>query len=83
MITLSQAYKLCDCDGAYLHPFGAGGISRTWLSDKQIRNCLDMKAIKVAKIGPRIDMSDGEFLGMCFEVVGITPEELFKVSMKN
>ena len=83
MITLSQAYKLCDCDGAYLHPTGTSGINRTWLSDRQIRNYLDMKAIKVMKIGPRIDMSDGEFMGMCFEVVGITSVELWKISMKN
>lgn len=83
MITLSQAYKLCDCDGAFLHPYGTHGINRAWLSDRKIRDYLDMKKIRVVKIGPRIDMNDGEFLGMCFEVVGITPEELFKVSMKN
>ena len=82
MITFSQAYKLCDCDGAYLRPKGTGSIHRTWLSDKKIRNCLDMRSIKVTRISPQIDMSDGEYMGMEFEVVGITAKELWMVSLK-
>ena len=83
MITLSQAYRLCECDGAYLHPIEKDNdTARIHLSDKQIREHLDMKAIQVTKIRPHIDPYDGEFFGMEFDVSGITREELLKLSWK-
>lgn len=83
MITMSKAYKLCGCDGVYLCPideheyFGA-----VWLSDKKIRENLDMKKIKVIRIYPHISISNGEYLGEEFFVTGITRKELRRILAK-
>lgn len=86
MITLSEAMRLCvsaKYTGAYLRPINESGpFARVWLSDKAIRNHLDMKKVKVVRIDPHIDMSDGEFMGMVFDVVGVTLPELQKLQFK-
>ena len=85
MITLIHAVRLCQLDDSeivWLRPKGARRIESSLLSVKNMKRRLNMRAVKVLHID--VDFGyDGEWNGWEFEVTGITPEELHKVSLKS
>lgn len=80
-MTLIEAYRMCECDGVYLHPLKSSNIDVEYLSDKKIRDRLDMKAIRVLKIRPKFSFY-GEFLGMEFDVSGVSAETLRHIAWR-
>lgn len=83
MITLSEAFRLCQIDEEHVWLRVFGEPERKdhffWVTD--VCNRFDTKKIKVIYILPKIDTSpayEGMFLGMCFVVTGISEDELIK-----
>ena len=81
MITLVQAFRLCDIrkdEIVSLRVYQAGLSGRSVpVMPEKVRRTLDMKQIKVHKIDTRFGY-DGDFLGFEFLVTGITEDALRK-----
>ena len=81
MITLIQAFRLCDIrkdEIVSLRVYQAGLFGRSVaVMPEKVRRVLDMKRIKVHKIDTRFGY-DGDFLGFEFLVTGITEDALRK-----
>ena len=75
MITLSEAFKVCDIDGEYLWFRATDNPRESYLIDEhKVRKLFDMKKVKVHKIC--LAFSYDDFYGWDFLVSGITSEEL-------
>ena len=69
MITLTEAFRLCNIRDDEIVHLRRRGENRTWsipYTGKEIRNKRDMKATKVVSITPHFCF--GEFEGMEFEI---------------
>ena len=86
MIPLSKAFRLCDIreEHVYLRVVGPGQ-NREYICfwAPRLRELVDMKKIRVLRINPRFQTYGDAFLGMSFEVVGISKEELRRLSHKE
>ena len=88
MITLSEAFRLCDVrdEPVYLrHVEESNSVWNTghYFWSKKIRDKLDMRKIRVIKIEPAFEHFGPEFIGWRFIVAGITPEELTRIEHKG
>ena len=84
MITLAEAFKLCDIkeENVYLrHVEESNSVwnSGHYFRSKKIRDKLDMRKIRVVKIEPAFEHFGPEFIGWRFVVAVITPEELTRI----
>lgn len=85
MITLSEAFRLCDIEDAEIvwlmnagaETYGLFG-GKHGVNARMIRNKTDMKKIEVHRISVQHDY-DGDFCGMVFVVNGIPEEELIRL----
>lgn len=87
MITLSEAFKLCDIkeENVYLrHVEESNSVwsSGHYFRSKKIRDKMDMRKIRVVKIEPAFEHFGPDFIGWRFIVAGITPEELTRIECK-
>lgn len=74
MITLIEAVKLCrisEDESVYLRERGSDRFDYTLFTPREMRNRLDMRAIKVHAILVRFEAFGSDFLGMEFEVSGL------------
>ncbi len=81
MITLSEAFKLCDITEEHVFLLHVDEPKSVWNDghyfwSSKIRNKLDMKHIRVLKIEPCFEHFGSDFKGFKFTVAGITPEKL-------
>lgn len=86
MITLSEAFRLCNVGDEPVYLFHVKERKSVWdfghyFWSKTIRDRFDMKKIKVVRIDLQFENFGNDFLGWCFVVSGITPEELHKESL--
>lgn len=87
MITLAEAFKLCDIkeENVYLrHVEESNSVwnSGHYFRSKKIRDKMDMRKIRVVKIEPAFEHFGSDFIGWRFIVAGITPEELTRIEYK-
>lgn len=84
MITLSQAFRLCNIgnEGVYLQVISGAKRGEFYFWSGRVRELFDMKKVRVTRIEPRFDPYGPDFEGMLFTVNGITPEELQKLSRR-
>lgn len=85
MITLSEAFKLCDIkeEMVYFYPINKQNTTFTihyGIFSKKVREKFDMKKIKVVKIDLEFEHFGSDFRGYLFFVSGISEEELRKNS---
>ena len=73
MITLIEAVKLCripEDESVYLRKCGSDRFDYTLFTPREMRNRLDMRAIKVHAILARFEAVGPDSIGMEFEVSG-------------
>lgn len=73
MITLIAAVKLCripEDESVYLRKCGSDRFDYTLFTPREMRNRLDMRAIKVHAILVRFEAFGPDFMGVGFEVSG-------------
>ena len=80
MITLSEAFKLCQIgeELVCLRPIGRAKSRDHYFWSTKIRNRLDMKKINVVCIRPKFAPQSPDFECMKFVVTGISEDELIK-----
>ena len=85
MITLSEAFRLCEIgrESVYLQTTDSKTFrGEYYFWSDRLRELVDMKKIKVVKILPNFERHGPDFLGMKFIVSGITEEELLKLERR-
>jgi len=87
MITLSEAFKLCDVRDEAVYLRHVDEPHSIWNSghyfwSKKIRDKMDMRKIQVVKIEPEEEHFGSGFRGWRFVVAGITPEELTRIELE-
>lgn len=82
MITLSQAFRLCNIgdESVYLQAASDPQYEEHYFWSAKLREMVDMKKIKVVGIYPKFDRYGTDFCGMAFVVRGKTYSELWKLS---
>lgn len=85
MITLSQAFRLCDirAESVFLRAATDDKYLEHYFWAPNLRELADMKKIKVVKIYPAFEHYGPGFKGMCFVVRGISSDKLRKLSLRS
>lgn len=83
MITLAQAFRLCDIgeEAIYLQAADDETHREHYFWSKKVRARLDLKKIKVVRIRPLWEQYGPDYLGLLFIVRGITGQELQQESL--
>lgn len=88
MITLAEAFKLCEIGEETVFLRHVDEPKNIWDSghrfwSKKIRDKFDMRKIRVVNIELEFEHFGPEFRGWRFVVAGITPEELYRIEYEN
>ena len=83
MLTLSEAFRICDIGEESVFLIHVKAKKSVWMNGHRfwsttIRNKFDMKKIRVLKIDLVFETYGPDFLGYRFTVSGITEEQLAK-----
>ena len=81
MITLSQAFRLCNIgdERVYLQAASDPNYNEFYFWSAKLRKLVDMKKLKVVGIYPRFERYGSGYCGMAFTVRGMNAEELRKL----
>lgn len=82
MITLSQAFRLCQIEDkpVFLQAVDDRSNDTVYFNPKWIRNHMDMRKIKVIRIEPLFEKYGPDYLGVLFVVRGISYIDLRRIS---
>lgn len=85
MITMSEAFRLCDIgeEPVYLQVAGDKANEAHYFWAKNVRELFDMKQVKVVGIRPSWAAYGPDYLGMKFIVRGVTDQELREKSLRS
>ena len=84
MITLSQAFRLCNIgdESVYLQAASDLNYEDFYFWSSKLRELVDMKKLKVVGIYPKHDRYGTDFCGMAFTIRGMTAKELRELSYR-